>query len=99
MRLVSGTAAPLVQAEPVNRLLDDGAAVMRGLRTVPRTVQRMATVREAFRLSRQAKAQRRVWAFYMEHHLMEQAREARVLMLLLLRSAGQQWRLTLAGGS
>ena len=73
--------------------------VMSTPRVASGTAQRMAAVREAFDLGRRAKTQRRLWSFYMEHNLFEEARDARVLMLELLRSASQQWRLTLAGGS
>ena len=92
----TGTTAPVPQAGLSSRTLDGGAAVVSVVRVAPQTVQRMATVREAFRLSRQAKNQRRLWVFCMEHNLFDQARDARVLMLDLLRSACQQWRLTLA---
>jgi hypothetical protein len=60
--------------------------------------QRMAAVREAFRLQRLARASRRLWVFYLEHNLFDQARDCRQTMIGHLRDACQQWRLTLGTG-
>lgn len=57
--------------------------------------QRMAAVREAFLQQRLAHQKRRLWRFYLEHNLFEEARDSRLLMIEHLRSACQQWRLTL----
>ncbi len=58
-------------------------------------VQRMAAVREAFRLRRVANKHRSLWLFYLEHNLLEEANSSRVQMIEHLRCACQQWRLTL----
>ena len=63
--------------------------------TRPVVEQRMATVREAFRLHRMAQQRRSLWRFYLEHNLFDEAREARSQMIEQLRGACQQWRLTL----
>lgn len=63
--------------------------------TRPAVVQRMTTVREAFRQRRLAHEQRHLWSFYLEHNLFEQARDSRQLMIEHLRCACQHWRLTL----
>ena len=61
--------------------------------TVPEDMaRRMATLREAARQRSLAKTQRRLWFFYLEHSLFDEARKTRLLMLEHLRSAGQQWR-------
>ena len=61
----------------------------------PAVVQRMAAVREAFRLRRIANKHRSLWLFYLEHNLLEEANCARSQMIEHLRCACQQWRLTL----
>lgn len=61
----------------------------------PTALQRMATVREAFRLRRLAGTQRRLWNFYIEHNLFDEARGAREESLDSLRRACHQWRLAL----
>ena len=61
----------------------------------PSATHRMATVREAFRLRRLAARQRLRWDFYVEHHKLEEARDARHEVLDSLRRACLQWRLTL----
>lgn len=61
----------------------------------PMNVQRMATVREAFRLHRLARSFRSRWRFYLEHNLFAAAQSARLLMMEHLSGACQQWRLTL----
>ncbi len=61
----------------------------------PIAAHRMTTVREAFRLRRLAGTQRRLWIFYVEHNLFDEARDARQQMLDSLRRACHQWRLVL----
>lgn len=61
----------------------------------PAVAQRMMAVREAFLQQRLAHQKRRLWRFYLEHNLFEEARDSRLLMIEHLRSACQQWRLTL----
>jgi len=62
-------------------------------------VDRMATVRNAFRQAssghRLAHRQRADGCGYREQSLFDQARDSRPMMLEHLRSACQQWRLTL----
>lgn len=65
----------------------------------PRTHQRMASLREAFRLRRLARAHRDLWLFYLEHNMLEQARDSRLVLIDHLRSARHQWRLTLGMAS
>ncbi len=64
----------------------------------PVALQRMTTVREAFRLRRLARQQRSLWMFYLEHNLFDEARSARQQTIDCLRNACQQWRLTLGPG-
>lgn len=61
--------------------------------------QRMANIREAFRLQRLAHERHGMWLFYLEHNIFDEARESRLAMLDCLRGARQQWReaLGLAG--
>jgi hypothetical protein len=61
----------------------------------PSAIHRMTTVREAFRLRRLAGRLRRRSDFYLEHNLLEEAREARQELLASLRRACHQWRLAL----
>lgn len=61
----------------------------------PIAIHRMAAVREAFRLRRLAGMQRRQCDFYVEHSLLELARDVRQEVLDSLRRACHQWRLTL----
>lgn len=61
----------------------------------PAVAQRMKAVREAFLQQRLAHQKRRLWRFYLEHNLFEEARDSRLLMIEHLRSACQQWRVTL----
>lgn len=63
--------------------------------TRPVVLERMATVREAFRLHRLARAHRGLWMFYMEHNLFDEARDSRLRMIGHLRGACRQWRRTL----
>lgn len=55
--------------------------------------QRTATMWEAARYRGLARKQRRLWLFYLESNLFEEARATRLVMLEQLRLAGQQWRL------
>ena len=61
----------------------------------PIAIDRMTAVREAFRLRRLARTQRRLCDFYSEHCLLDEARDARQGVLDSLRRACHQWRLTL----
>lgn len=61
----------------------------------PSVQERMATVRETFRLRRLASVHRGLWMFYLEHNLFDEAEKSRHLMVDNLRRACQQWRLTL----
>ena len=61
----------------------------------PAVRTRMATVREAFRLHRLARAHRGLWMFYVEHSLLDEARASRLVMTQHLQGACQQWRLAL----
>ena len=61
----------------------------------PSAIHRMTAVREAFRLRRLAGRLRRRSDFYLEHNLIEEARDARQEVLDSLRRACQQWQLTL----
>lgn len=65
------------------------------IRTNAITTRRMTAVRETFRLRRLASTQHRLWFFYLEHNLLEQAVSARAELLALLGRACQQWRLVL----
>ena len=56
---------------------------------------RMAAVREAFRRRRLAHEQRRLYDFYVEHSLLDQASSTRASMLDHLRAASGLWRTTL----
>ena len=85
--------APRLDVEPCPRGGELRAAMLRTA-----ALPRMTTVREVFRQQRLAHRHHRAWQFYMEHNLFEQARDSRGLMLLHLRTACQQWRLTLRGG-
>ena len=64
----------------------------------PRALHRMTAVREAFRLRHLARRQRRLCDFYLEHCLLDEARDARQEVLDSLRRACHQWRLTLGIG-
>ncbi len=79
------------------RLATDREAPQHRMTTMapPVIAHRMTTVREAFHQQRLAHEQRHLWMFYLEHNLFDQARDSRLLMLGHLRSACQQWRLTL----
>lgn len=57
--------------------------------------QRLADLREAFRLGRLARSHRGLWQFYLEHNLFDEASLTRTHMLNLLRLARLQWRLAL----
>ncbi len=72
-----------------------GAAHLRIATIQPTVLQRMTAMRESHRQRRLALAQRRLWLFYVEFNLFEQALECRQLMLAHLRSACQQLRRTL----
>lgn len=64
-----------------------------GIATIqPTVVQRMTALRESYRQRRLALAQRRLWLFYVEFNLLEQALECRRLMLVHLQAACQQLR-------
>lgn len=70
-------------------------AAWTGLRIVPiqsTVLQRMSALRESHRQRRLALAQRRLWLFYVEFNLFEQALECRRLMLVHLQAACQQLR-------
>lgn len=60
-----------------------------------RVRQRMNNVRNAFRLCRLARDQRRLHALYDEHNLFAEADDARHEMLRLLRTARASWRIAL----
>lgn len=60
------------------------------------TLSRRDTVREAFRLRRLASARHRLWFFYLEHNLFEEAARARQEVLECLRRACHQWRQVLS---
>jgi hypothetical protein len=58
--------------------------------------QRIDSMREAFRHRRLADQQARLWAFYMEHNLFDQAVSSRRALIDHLRAACEEWRRTLA---
>lgn len=62
---------------------------------LPMASHRMTSVREAFRLRRLAHTQRRLWTFYLEHSLFDEAHRARSAVLENLRKACSQWRFLL----
>jgi len=62
---------------------------------MPMVLHRMTAMREAFRLRRVAHVQRRLWMFYMEHSLLEEARRARSAVLDNLATASRQVRILL----
>lgn len=55
----------------------------------------MVAVREAFRHHREARRERQLYSFYVEHSLHDQADSSRRLTLGLLRDARQHWRTAL----
>ena len=67
-------------------------ALLPSQRGVAGIESRMNTAREAFRLRRLASARHRLWFFYLEHNLFEEAARVRQEVLEFLRRACHQWR-------
>ena len=53
---------------------------------------RLMSVRGAFKMHREARAKRKLWQFYVEHSLFEEATNTRTLVLQHLREAREHWR-------
>lgn len=62
---------------------------------MPMVLHRMTAMREAFRLRQVAHVQRRLWLFYREHSMLEEARRARSAVLDNLARASSQVRILL----